>query len=326
MNFETSGYEIFRIAGVPVAVSGSFLFIVVILVAMNGLVDGVAFALALFTSVLIHEWGHAAVAKYYRLAPSILLHGFGGLCFHRPASTDNRDLFIVVMGPVIELVFGFGTLAILAFADPVQLLGASPTVFLLKTFLTYFTWVSIVWGAINLFMPIWPLDGGRIMHLLLRKVMPEDSAQTWALRISLFTLIPVAILTVTAGQIFIVIVIAMLAMQNVQALQSGMPIVSRGSSRASSAKLSDFGKELLADAESALADEDWREAARLCHQMRASVKSIPKKEMDRVWAIMGIATLKQGEVDEALNYLRRAKPTPDVKAAIAEAEEVLRQI
>ena len=181
------------------------------------------------------------------------------------------------------------------------------------TFLSAFAYFSILWGLINLFAPIYPLDGGRLFHLLLRRLMPEASARTWALRVSMAALVLAGAYAVTAQAFFLVLVVFMLGMDNYNALQSGAPLVSRGSGRAR--PMSDFGKELLSGAEAAFADEDWREAARLCHQLRASVSTISDKQMKRVWEILGLATARMGEHEEAMEYLKRAPDTAAVKEA-----------
>ena len=314
--FESQGFKIYEAGGIPVSVSLSFLLIAGLSVALNGLVAGTAFAAALFLSVLIHEYGHAFVAMRYGLGASILIHGFGGLCFHRPASSDGKDALVLVAGPLLEIVFGLLMLAVIFFVPAVN---AIPWV---GTFCLLFVYVSIVWGLINLFVPIYPLDGGRLFHLLLRRFMPETSARTWALRVSLFSIIVAGAFAVWAQRYFLILIVFMIGMQNWNMLQSGAPLVSRGSGRRK--PMSDFGKELMSGAEEAFADEDWREAARLCHQLRASVSTIPEKQMNRIWEILGVSTAKMGEHFEALDYLKRAPQTAAVKAAREECEAGLR--
>ncbi|MEZ4460305.1 MAG: hypothetical protein R3E66_11380 [bacterium] len=89
--FETSGWRIGSLFGVDISLSMGFMFIVVFSMAIAGVYTGLIFAMTLFVSLVIHEMGHAVVAKRYDLEPSVLLHGFGGLCFHRPAATDGQD-------------------------------------------------------------------------------------------------------------------------------------------------------------------------------------------------------------------------------------------
>ena len=65
----------------------------------------------------------------------------------------------------------------------------------------------------------------------------------------------------------------------------------------------------LAAAERAFAEDDFREAARLCHVIRAANDPVPKKDMDRIWELLGIATTQMGEWEEALGWLRKARPS-----------------
>jgi Zn-dependent protease len=313
--FESQGIKIYEVGGVPVSVSVTFLLLVAIVVGFNGVVAGTAMAAGIFLSVLVHEYGHALVALRFRLGASILIHGLGGLCFHRAASSDRDDALILAAGPLLEIAAGGAAIGVM-FAAPEVL--QIPWV---GEFVVAFAYFSIVWGLINLFAPIYPLDGGRLFHLLLRRFMPESSARTWALRVSLGTLVLAGLYAGMTRSFFLLLVIFMLAMDNYQALQSGAPLVGRGSGRAK--PMSDFGKELLREAEAAFAEEDWREAARLCHQLRASVSSIPAKQMNRVWEILGLATAEMGEPAEALEYLKRAPDNEKVREARARCERAL---
>lgn len=314
MFVERSGFRIFSIAGVDVSVSVWYGFLMFVFVAFNGLLQGALFAAAVTISLLIHEFGHALPAKYYRLGPSILLHGFGGLCYHQPADSDWKDILIVVAGPVIQLIFG-GIAALVLFFVAGEI-GYTTN---LELLLLYFIYVSVVWGGINLALPLFPLDGGQLFHLILRRFLPEARAQDIALKTSVTVAIPVGILAVVYGWYFGAFIVAMLVMDNVSALRSGVRLIDRRAK----VRASSFVKDTLADAERAFAEEDWREAARLCHVLRAANDPIPKKSMDRLWEILGLATTRMGEWEEALGWLKKAPSTPEVQAAMTECESHL---
>ena len=67
-------------------------------------------------------------------------------------------------------------------------------------------------------------------------------------------------------------------------------------------------------------DEDWREAARLGHHMRA-VGAMPAPMLARVWTILGIANMEMGNCDEALDYLERAPDSKEVREAMKTCKE-----
>lgn len=80
-------------------------------------------------------------------------------------------------------------------------------------------------------------------------------------------------------------------------------------------RASDFQKELMADAEAALADQNWREAYRVCHQLRAASQKMPPKMMSRVWEILSVTSVKMERFDEAESYIRHAPDTSAVRDA-----------
>lgn len=316
MFFEQSGWKIFSIGDVDVSVSFWYLILMVFIVAMNPGIGGVLFAAAITISVVIHEFGHAIPSKMYRLKPSILLHGFGGLCFHQPADSDGKDVLILLAGPILEIIVGL-------FAFAVLYLSAGEIGYTQnwELFLWYFGYVSVVWGLANLLLPLFPLDGGQLFHLLLRRFMDERKAQDLALKASVTVAIPLGILAIAYQWFFGAIICFFIIMDNVNTLRSGARMIQRRAKK----RASNFVKENLDEARAAFADEDWREAARLCHVVRAANDPIPDKQMDQIWEILGIATANQGEWDEALGWLKRAPDTAAVREARRRCEEALEE-
>lgn len=326
MFFEQRGHRLFTLFDVDVSVSfwyGVLMgFVIVLWPSLGGMTyaDGVIVALAITFSLLVHEYGHAFVAKRYNLSPSILLHAFGGFCVTaREARSDGDDARVVMAGPAMGLVLAGLVALIYVFAPGV--VAASPVT---NTLFTALLWINVVWSLVNLLLPIWPLDGGRLFHLLLRRLKPEDVSRRWALQASIFTVIPVGILGFIQFQSLLVALFAIFVlMDNVQSLKRGQPLVHRKSGRAKN-KASSFHEELLEEAEEAMSDEDWSEAARLGHHMR-SVGSMPSKMLDQVWMILGISTMKMGNYEEALSYLKRAPKKSKIKRAIQRCEEALEE-
>lgn len=314
MYFERSGLRVFAIAGIDVSVSFWYFLLMGFIVFWNPGVGGLLFALAVTVSILIHEFGHAVPSKIWGLSPSILLHGFGGLCMHQPADSDWKDIVILLAGPLVQIAVG-----IVAFVG-LQLLPSPPGQTMNWELLVYyFAWVSVIWGGINLVLPIFPLDGGQLFHMLLRRFMVEDKAQGIALRTSIAVAIPCGIFALYAGFFFGAFLVAFILMGNFSALQSGMRLVDRKAK----VRASGFVKEHMRLAEEAFAEEDWREAARLCHVLRAANDPIPKKQMDRIWELLAIATVNQGEFAEAKGWLKKAPDTAAVRDARARCEAAL---
>jgi Zn-dependent protease len=117
-------------------------------------VAGVAFAVVLYLSVLLHEAAHALAALHYgHPVSAITLHFLGGVTAIEGESRRPREEFwIAVVGPLMSLAIGalaFG----LSFITPGGLLGMTVDGLL---------GANLVIGLLNL-VPGLPLDGGRVL-------------------------------------------------------------------------------------------------------------------------------------------------------------------
>jgi hypothetical protein len=117
--------------------------------------------------------------------------------------------------------------------------------------------------------------------------------------------------TIRSSSGYWLILPALIAWQNVQALRGEI------SSGAVYSTASAGAPELVREARKALDEGRDRDAARLAQQARALAK-LAQPVLDEIWAILGIANTRLAEHEEALSYLRRARPT----AAVREATEV----
>ncbi|QED28981.1 hypothetical protein FRD01_17395 [Microvenator marinus] len=300
MFYDPSGWKVGSLAGVDISISFGYIFLLMFYIVMNGVRAGILFAAAVTLSLLIHEMGHAVVAKYYKLRPSVLLHGFGGLCFHDVAKSDRDDALIVLAGPIIEIIFGALAFALLAV---VPLTGA------LNQFVYLFGFVSIFWGAINLFLPLWPLDGGKLLNLIMRRFTNDARAQDLSLKVSVTVAIPIGVLALINGQFFITLLIFFIILDNINTLKSGADIVGRRSTP----KVSSFAKELLANAEKALEEGDFREAYRTCHQIRSNGDVLSDSMQTRIWEILALTAYQLEEYEEAEGWLKRAPNSSALK-------------
>lgn len=304
MYFERNGLRMFSVAGIEVSVSLWYGVLMGFILFSNFGLQGLMLVLAITISILIHEFGHAVPSKLYKLRPSILLHGFGGLCSHQPADSDFKDVVIVILGPLVQIAVGFGAW-LLMYVVPSLSTGA------VGLFLWPFVWVSMIWGLLNLVLPVYPLDGGQLFHMLLRRITTEAKAQDITLKTSILCAIVGGIYALTQSIFFLAFLAAFITMGNIATLQSGTRLVERrGKVRASS-----FVKETMVTMEQAYADEDWREAARLCHVLRSGRDPIPPKQMARVWEVLAVTAVQRGEFDEAKGWLRQAPDTAAVRAA-----------
>ncbi|MDB4975168.1 MAG: hypothetical protein JWN48_3509 [Myxococcaceae bacterium] len=297
-----SGFHLFTLANVPVSVSPWYLLLLVYLTIRNPS-QGLVIAFCITVSLLAHEFGHALMARHFKLQPQILLHGFGGLTGHERAGRDRDEALIIAAGPLSGLLLGCVVLGIYNFVPIESALAVEA--------LRQFIYINFLWSAFNL-LPMWPMDGGQLMRIGASKLLKPVRGErlTHIVSIVVVCLVAGASYLVQLGPMMMVI-LAMTAWQNFQALQAG--------NSASSAPRRDnpFAAELYERAIRAYEQGDDDEAARLSHQLRAE-SNVPAAMMTRAWAILGVTTTRKGEYQEALSYLRRAPDAPEVVEATAQ--------
>jgi Zn-dependent protease len=117
-------------------------------------VAGVAFAVILYLSVLLHEASHAIMARRYGFpVTSITLHFLGGMtAIEGEARTPRQEFFIAVVGPLTSIAVGAVALALRPFTPEGLLLMAVDGL----------AGANLLVGILNL-VPGLPLDGGRVL-------------------------------------------------------------------------------------------------------------------------------------------------------------------
>ncbi len=144
--------------GFPIEVNLSFLLMLGAVYLWLGGVAGLFVVGVAFGSVILHELGHALVARRLGVPVSgIELHFFGGAAkmVDLPKKA-NHEVAIAAAGPAVSLVLaGLGLgLGTVLHAPIVGLFG----------------WINLVIAAFNL-IPALPMDGGRILRALLTRKM-----------------------------------------------------------------------------------------------------------------------------------------------------------
>ena len=170
-------FRIARIAGIPIGISPWWLAIVGLITWSLGssyfpeVVDGIApgtsyalglaSALLLFASIVLHEFGHAIIARRHGIQiEEIDLWLLGGVSLMRGEAHEPEDeLRYSLAGPAVTAVVAtlFGALSLLLSGS------ASPIV---RALVNYQLLINCLILGFNL-LPAFPLDGGRVLRALL---------------------------------------------------------------------------------------------------------------------------------------------------------------
>ncbi|HTR72448.1 MAG TPA: site-2 protease family protein, partial [Solirubrobacteraceae bacterium] len=177
-----TNFQLARVFGIRIGAGISwfvvlFLFVIALTPYFHEVLGGsqtnayfvtVAIVLSFFVSVILHELGHALVAKRNGLAVlGIDLWAFGGLTRSEPARTPGSQLGVAVAGPAVT--FAIVVLATLAahLTEPgghfteVATAGSGVHATPLFVWLSWLATVNMFVLVFNL-IPAFPLDGGQI--------------------------------------------------------------------------------------------------------------------------------------------------------------------
>jgi len=166
----------FRLLGFPVSVQPAFLMLLGIyalfaLQRQEPLYAMISWSVVVFVSILVHELGHAQMARTFRVpVQGITLHGFGGHVTHGGGASAGQSLAISLAGPFAGLALGFGTLALSPMLPSNAVVG---------TIVGDLLWVNIGWSIVNL-LPMMPLDGGNALRSALSLKWSRYKATRWA--------------------------------------------------------------------------------------------------------------------------------------------------
>ena len=174
-------WKITDIAGIGVYVHWSFL-ILPLLIAGSALssgsgiaaaVEAVLFVLAIFGCVLLHELGHALMARQFGIGTqSITLLPIGGVAsLDRMPRRPLHELAVALAGPAVNVAIA-GLLVVVT-------AGTLSTMFNMtainQSFLIRLLWANVGLVVFNM-LPAFPMDGGRVLRSLLAGFMPHVRA------------------------------------------------------------------------------------------------------------------------------------------------------
>lgn len=129
-------------------------------------IEGVAFIVAVFACVVLHEFGHALAARRYGIAtPRITLLPIGGVAeLERMPEKPSEEIFVAVCGPLVNVAIAAVLILFLGARVNPETLAELENPAL--GFLARLAAVNVVLVLFNL-IPAFPMDGGRVLRALL---------------------------------------------------------------------------------------------------------------------------------------------------------------
>lgn len=129
-----------------------------------------AVVMGVFVCVVLHELGHALMARYYGIGThDITLYPIGGVArLKRISERPWEEFWISVAGPAVNVVIALGLAgAMLATGLPLGLSYASTP--FAEVLVNRLFWVNIGLVVFNM-LPAFPMDGGRVLRAILSMV------------------------------------------------------------------------------------------------------------------------------------------------------------
>ncbi|CAN7699082.1 site-2 protease family protein [Pararhizobium sp. LjRoot238] len=166
-------FKIGTIAGTEIRVHMTFALLLVWIWFMHYRIggtpaawEGVAFIVAVFTCVVLHEFGHIAAARHFGIkTPDITLLPIGGVArLERNPSEPLQELVIAVAGPLVNVMIAAFLVAALGGVVGLEQLAEpqNPRV----SFFVRLAGVNIFLVLFNM-IPAFPMDGGRVLRAIL---------------------------------------------------------------------------------------------------------------------------------------------------------------
>lgn len=164
----SQSFRLFRVFGITVFLHWSWFLVAAFEMDRRSkmypsLAWNMAEYLALFTLVLLHEFGHALACRQTGgEAREIVLWPLGGVAYVAPPQRPGAVLWSIAAGPLVNVAIGV-VLTGLLWGGGSALWRVSPNA---VEWLGQIWWINLVILIFNL-LPVYPLDGGQILRALL---------------------------------------------------------------------------------------------------------------------------------------------------------------
>jgi Zn-dependent protease len=214
----TTSFRVARIAGIEVRVHATFGLIILFGALQWGIPHGASGALfgglltaVLFLCVVLHELGHALVARAFGIGVhDITLYPIGGIArMERTPEKPVHEFLIALAGPLVNLVIGFLLWGVTNAASAVGKLDPAAAMKSLApgtdTALVWLVLANLFLAAFNL-IPAFPMDGGRMLRALLSAIYGFQTATRIAAGVGQFLAMGLGLFGVLSGNFLLALV------------------------------------------------------------------------------------------------------------------------
>ena len=189
-------FKLGQVAGIGVFVHWSFIlliaYVVYLYVSQGGgfaeVVHGILFVLAIFGCIVLHELGHALMARRFGIQTrDITLLPIGGVArLERMPENPVQELWVALAGPAVNVVIAIVLFVVLGLWFGLALFSdlrvLSDTLMAGGSFLLPVMLANVALVVFNL-VPAFPMDGGRVLRALLAQTIDYVRATRIAARI-----------------------------------------------------------------------------------------------------------------------------------------------
>jgi Zn-dependent protease len=159
-------WKLGRVAGIDLFLHPTFLLLLAYVAATHqGSLVAVALVSAVFGCVVLHELGHALMARRFGIETvDITLYPIGGVArLQRMPRAPGAELLIALAGPAVNVVLAGGLLGLQALSGA---FAPGTPVTLADAFVASLITINLGLALFNL-IPAFPMDGGRVLRAAL---------------------------------------------------------------------------------------------------------------------------------------------------------------
>ncbi len=184
---------------------GFFIFFLIQSASFIVAAAGIAIISSLFVCVVLHEYGHALMARKYGISTlDITLYPIGGVARLENMPEDpKQELWIALAGPAVNLVIAGVLYMLSGFSGTtvvVESLLGNPT-----NYIGMMIWYNLFMVGFNM-IPAFPMDGGRVLRAGLATTMGFSRATQIAGMIGQGVAVIMAIYGIMTFQIMLIFI------------------------------------------------------------------------------------------------------------------------